>query len=114
VIDLIRSSWDLLVHMATTSPAGLWPMLLALAGSITFTQIVKKLVVPPTCSDLATKRWCQIVAILSGFTITALTMPTAAALVAGTIVGAASPFIYYIGVRVIGLKWPATREWLSQ
>jgi hypothetical protein len=114
MIDLLRSSWDLLVHMATTSPAGLWPMLLALAGSITFTQIVKKLVVPPTCSDLATKRWCQIVAILSGFCITILVMPTVAAVVAGTIVGAASPFIYYIGVRVIGWKWPATREWLSQ
>lgn len=114
MIDLLRSSWDLLVHMATTSPAGLWPMLLALAGSITFTQITKKVVLAQTCSDLATARICQIVAILSGFTITALVMPTRAAIVAGTIAGAASPFVYYIGVRVIGWKWPQTREWLSQ
>lgn len=114
MITLLRDSWDLLTHIATTSPAALWPLLLALAGSITFTQIVKKLVMPPSCSDLATKRWCQLVAILSGFVITILVMPTVAAVVAGTIVGAASPFVYYVSVRVIGLKWPQTREWLSQ
>lgn len=114
MIQLLRDSWDFLVHVVTTSPAELWPLLLALAGSITFTQAVKKTVLPPGMSDLAVKRWCQVVAVLSGFAITALVMPTRAAIVAGTIIGAASPFVYYIGVRLIGLKWPATREWLSQ
>ena len=114
MIDMIRSSWDFLVHMIETSPAQLWPLLLALAGSITFTQIAKKLVVSPTCSDLEGKRWCQFIAVASGFTITSIVMPDRVVIVAGTIVGAASPFVYYIGVRLIGLKWPFTREWLSQ
>lgn len=114
MIQMLRDSWDFLVHMADTSPAQLWPLLLALAGSITFTQMVKKVVIPPGCSDLATKRWCQLTAILSGFLITLLVMPDRAVLVAGTVVGAASPFVYFIGVRIIGVRWPVTREWLSQ
>ena len=114
MIALLRESWDFLAHVVATSPAQLWPLLLALVGSITFTQAVKKDVIPPSCSDRATARWCQLTAVLSGMLITYLVMPDRPVLVAGTIVGAASPFLYYVGVRIIGARWPITREWLSQ
>lgn len=114
MIQLIRDSWDAVLYVCVTSPAALWPLLLALIGSIALTQVVKKLAIPPDWSDLATARCCQLVALLSGMAITAILMPTRVVMVAGFVIGLMSPFVYYIGVRIVGLKWPVTREWLSQ
>lgn len=113
MIQLIRDSWDALVHICETSPAALWPLLLALVGSIALTQVAKKLAIPASWSDLSKARTCQLIAVLSGMAITAFLMPTRLVLVAGFVIGLCSPFVYFVLVRVIGLKWPQTREWLS-
>lgn len=113
MIELITGSWDACMHIVQTSPAALWPLLLALVGSVALTQVVKKLAIPPEWSDLSKARVCQLVAVLSAMAITAFVMPTRMVLVAGFVIGLCSPFAYYLGVRLIGLKWPVAREWLS-
>lgn len=113
MIELLTGAWDAFLHVVQTSPAELWPLLLALVGSITLTQVAKRLAIPATWSDLRKARASQLVAVVTGFAISAIVMPTRAVLVAGFIIGAMSPFVYFVGVRVIGMKWPATREWLS-
>jgi hypothetical protein len=114
MISMLRESIGFLAYVIANSPAELWPLLLALAGSIAFTQVVKQQFISPACNDRKTARICQIVAVISGFAITAIVMPTPALLVAGAIIGAASPVVYFIGVRVISMRWPVVREWLSQ
>jgi len=113
VIQLIRDSWDAVLYVCTTSPAALWPLLLALAGSIVFTQAVKQWI-PERWTYRQRRFTAQFVAFLSAVLIVLFTMPTRLVIIAGAIIGVASPVIYFVAVRLIGMKWPFVREWLSQ
>ena len=113
MIELLRNSWDLAVYVISTSPNGLWPLVLALIGSALFTQRVKFYI--PACWPARMRTACaQGVAFMTALAIVLALWPTPNGLVAGFCIGLASPTIYAIAVRLIGLRWPAIRDILSQ
>jgi hypothetical protein len=111
--EFLRECWDLLVYVVGTSPAGLWPLFLALLGSALFTQHVKFYIPsqwPPKMRSLA----AQGVAFMTALGIVLALWPTPNGLAAGFCIGLASPTVYAVAVRLIGLKWPQIRDLLSQ
>lgn len=113
MIDFLRACWDLLVHIASTSPAGAWPLLLALVGSALITQRVK-FWTPYEWPARSRALCAQAAAFISALAIVLVLWPTRNGIVAGICIGIASPVLYAITVRAIGLRWPWVRDLLSQ
>lgn len=109
----LRECWDLLVYVVGTSPAGLWPLVLAMVGSGLFTQRVK-FYIPPQWPPHLRSLAAQGVAFMTALGIVLALWPTPTGLAAGFCIGLASPTVYAITVRLIGLKWPEVRDILSQ
>lgn len=109
----LRECWDLLVYVIGTSPAGLWPLVLAMVGSGLFTQRVK-FCFPARWPAHLRSLAAQGVAFFTALGIVLALWPTPTGLAAGFCIGLASPTIYAITVRLIGRKWPEIRDILSQ
>ena len=112
MIELLGSIWDLIVKILATSPAPLRTMTLALIGSALLTQWVK-FYFPVEWSAKLRAFLAQNIAFWTSRAIVYLLWPIPEGFVAGACVGIASPTIYAITVRVVGLKWPAIRDLLS-
>lgn len=113
MLTFLRESWDLLVYVISTSPSGLWPLVLAMIGSGLLTQRVK-FYVPQTWPARLRSLAAQGVAFMSALGIVLALWPTPTGLAAGFCIGLASPTVYAITVRVVGRKWPWIRDLLSQ
>lgn len=113
MIKFVRDVWDLVVHVFATSPAGAWPLLLALIGSALITQRVK-FWTPFGWPQQARALCAQATAFVSALGIVLALWPTRTGIVAGICIGIASPVLYAITVRAIGMRWPWVRDLLSQ
>ena len=113
MIDLARQLWDLLVHVMSTSPAGAWPLVLAMVGSGLITQRVK-FWSPMTWPAKSRALFAQLTAFTSALGIVWVLWPTPIGFVAGGCIGICSPVVYAIAVRLIGMRWPWMRDLLSQ
>lgn len=112
-MDALRAAWDLCVHIMSTSPAGLWPLVLAMVGSALITQRVKFWT--PMRWSASNRALCaQATAFCSALGIVIALWPTRHGIIAGACIGVASPTLYAITVRVIGMRWPWVRDLLSQ
>lgn len=113
MIELARSIWDFAVYVLATSPAGVWPLVLAMIGSGLITQRVKYWS-PIEWPAKQRALFAQLTAFTSALGIVWILWPTPLGFVAGGCIGIASPVVYAITVRLIGLRWPWMRDLLSQ
>ena len=109
----LRECWDLLVYVIGTSPAGVWPLVLAFVGSALITQRVK-FWIPFNWPGRVREALAQATAFWSAVAIVWLLWPTRSGLIAGVCIGIASPVLYAITVRAVGMRWPWLRDLLSQ
>jgi len=109
----ISAIWDAFVHIVTNTPEGVWPMILAFLCSVLVTQRVKfylPLDWHPEWRHLLT----QGIAFWAAFIPGVLLWHSLSGLVAIACVGMASPTAYAIVIRLVGMRWPWLREYLSQ
>jgi cell division protein FtsW (lipid II flippase) len=113
---VIRSAWDLLTHVVSTSPIWFWPMLASLLLSVLVTQAAKPNL-PERLSSKERHRLTQLVAFVIALAISMLLWPPELhwkhGIVVGSIVGLASPAIYPLLRNIIAHRWPHMRDWLS-
>lgn len=110
---MLREAFDFLVHVANNAPAGFWPLIVGLCFSALVTQRAK-FYVRPELPERTRAFIAQTVAFVTGLGSTWSLWPDRYGFFCGVIVGIASPTLYAIVVRVIGLKWPAVRDLLSE
>lgn len=113
MIQLLADAWKLLMDVFTSAPLGLWTMLLAFLGSALITQRAK-FWLPVSWDPYVRAALTQSIAFWSALGITFLLWPMRIGLIAGGIIGIASPTLYAITVRLIGKRWPDLRDLLSQ
>lgn len=113
MIQFFIDAWHFLMEVLSTAPLGFWTVLLSFFGSALLTQRAK-FWLPIEWTERARALLTQSIAFWSALVITWLLWPTTIGLIAGGCVGIASPTMYAILVRVIGLKWPDLRDLLSQ
>ncbi len=108
----MKDTWDFLVHVVSTAPTPLWPILVGVTFSALFTQRVK-MAFPLRWSQHLRATLTQLVAMLAGFVSVFAVWQTTYGALCGLIAGMLAPTSYFVAVRLIGLKWPQLRDLLS-
>jgi hypothetical protein len=114
---MIRSAWDLAMHIVGTSPTWGWPMLASVLLTILVTQYVKKAWLPSAMSSRERHRVTQLVAVVIGMGTSFVLWPADLHWKHGAVVGAivsfGAPALYPIGMKIIEHRWPWLREKFS-
>ena len=113
---MIRSAWDLLIHMVETVPPWLPPVLLAWLISVAMTQAVKagSTDIPKGRRNLILRAVAASSAIAVCWGLWADTgLSPGVGFVAGLAVGLWSPLSWAILTRVVGKRWPHLRDVLA-
>ena len=113
MIETVTAAWDALMHVLNTAPMGLWSLLLSLLFSGLVTQWLK-FYVPIEWPAPRRAGTVRLLAFFLAVTPMFFMWPTAVGIMCGAIIGVISPVAYAVSVRLIGLKWPAIRDLLSQ
>ena len=113
MIALLSDAWALLLRVLESAPLGLWTLVLACCTSALLTQRAK-FWLPIRWSKASRLLLTQGIAFWSALAVTWALWPTRPGLIAGCCIGIASPTLYAVTVRLIGLRWPAIRDLLSQ
>lgn len=113
LIATMNSLADAIAHLVSVVPIQAWAMALALILSALVTQRFKFWLPDfghPMLRTLAT----QAIAFWTALIVTWAMWRTLAGLLTGACIGIASPTLYAIFVRVVGVKYPDIRELLSK
>lgn len=113
---MIRSAWDLLVHMTETVPPWLPPVILSWLISVALTQAVKtgSTDIPAGRRNLILRAVAASSAIAVCWGLWADTgLSPGVGFVAGLAVGLWSPLSWAILTRVVGKRWPHLRDVLA-
>lgn len=113
LLATINGIADAIAHVIAVIPMPAWAMILGLLASALVTQRVKFWIPDfghPMLRTLAT----QTVAFWIAAIVTWLFWQTWAGAISGACIGIASPTLYAIFVRVIGIKYPGVRDLLSK
>ena len=105
--------WDFLVHVVKTAPVAFWPCIVGFLIASIGTQWLKFMLREEWNKHLRASL-SALMAFCLGFATTFVLWPTLYGGFAAAITGMAAPTVYAVGVRLIGLKWPAVRDLLSQ
>ena len=109
----MSATWDFLIHVVSTAPIAFWPMIVGFLMSAIGTQWLKFMLKEELNRHLRASL-CALMAFVIGFSTTLVLWPTVYGAFAGMITGMAAPTCYAVCVRLIGIKWPAVRDLLSQ
>lgn len=112
MIDFLKSVYEFMLHITQSAPPALWAILVGVTFSALLTQKVKMLF-PLQWSQRQRATLTQLVAIVSGFGSVWAVWSTTYGALCGAIAGMLAPTVYYVAVRVIGLRWPQIRDLLS-
>lgn len=109
----MNETWDFLVHVVQSAPTAFWPMIVGFLMASIGTQWLK-FMLKEELNKYLRASLSTLIAFVIGFTTTLVLWPTVYGAFAAAITGMAAPTVYAITVRVIGIKWPAIRDLLSQ
>ena len=113
---MIRSAWDLLVHITETVPPGLPPVILSWLISVAMTQAVKagSIDIPSHCRNLILRAVAASSAVAVCWGLWSDTgLSACVGFVVGLAVGLWSPLSWAILARVVGKRWPHLRDILA-
>lgn len=113
MIEFLTSAWNLALAIFNGAPLGMWTLLLAFLGSALLTQRAK-FWLPIEWTPRTRAAVSQALAFWTAVAITWALWPVRIGLIAGACVGIASPTLYAVSVRLIGIRWPSLRDVLSQ
>ena len=113
MIEFLTSAWAFVLSVINGAPLGFWTLLLAFLVSALVTQRIK-FWLPPEWSQRRRTAVTQGIAFWTALAVTWELWPEPIGLLAGVCVGIASPVLWAILVRLIGIRWPAIRDLLSQ
>jgi hypothetical protein len=113
ILQTIGTAADTIAHVLSVIPMQAWAMLLGLAASALITQRAK-FWIPIEWNPMLRTFLCQTIAFVVAVVVVWLIWPSVVGFVAAVCIGIASPTLYAITVRLIGMRWPALRDLLSQ
>ncbi len=112
IIEALKSGYDFFLHITSSAPPPLWAIVLSLLVSMVFTQWAK-FWFPLAWPTRARAAFAQAIAFATGFGACTALWPTLYGGFVGVVIGCASPTLYAIAVRVVGIKYPSIRDLLS-